>query len=243
MLPDCKRGIRMSYLGTNKHAMALIVCCLSSLSACSSVNSSTQNSAPPIASVQSADESTRRVTDQEHVKQTTLSDKDCQGCEPVFGQYTNAAYGYKVRIPKGFTGLKPPPPMPNHGFFIRLSSDSDERIDVDANYNSLFWASLDDAVKATLGLIRSRSEKLVLVNQKTSRLGEIPAVRFVVTYRGAASTNTVLEDHTIAMKKTGEEPADQIVYDVALVTSKSQYGNYKKVLDRLLETWHETAIE
>jgi hypothetical protein len=160
----------------------------------------------------------------------------------VVGRYTNFNYAYSVLVPKGMMGGTNPPPSPQHGFGIDLMHPTttdwikqegfpNAYVSVDGSYNSLEWASLDEAMQESLKFLSEDYGNSRLLTKKRIRLGGLRALRFVASYR--ESGEEMIEDEIVAFRKKG----DDIVYSIDLRTPASRYARDKSVVTQIQNSW------
>lgn len=147
------------------------------------------------------------------------------------GRYSNYDYAYSVRIPKGLIGYRSPAPMPNHGFGIDLSKEADSQVWMDASYNSLEWASFDDAINTELDYLKEKDvSDIKLVRRVSTHLSRLRAVRFVIDYK--RSGIPMVREVILAFRN-----ANDVVYTLNLRTTATRYPEDKKVMNELQKTF------
>ena len=157
------------------------------------------------------------------------------------GTYRNEGYGYSVTIPAGHYGLGSPSPLPQHGFTINLAvEDEAPHISVFAAYNSLFWASLDEAADFDEAAIRPHSRDFAAFRAPT-RLGQLPALRVVARYTDTVTGRRVVEESILAFRDEKDEA--EIVYELHLRTEQSRYQQDRAILQMLLSSWQALPLE
>ena len=112
----------------------------------------------------------------------------------VVGRYTNGDYGYAVTIPKNMAAFRTPPPAPNHGFGMNLSTMPDSYLWVDASYDVLEYPGTIAEWKVQLLRERGASNATIRKQSKTN-LGGLAAVRIVIDYelKGAAMMSETVD--------------------------------------------------
>jgi hypothetical protein len=121
--------------------------------------------------------------------------------------------------------------MPNHGFGIDLSKEDKAQVWIDASYNSLEWASFDDAINAELDYLKDKDvSDIKLVRRTSTRLPGLRAVRFVIDYK--RSGLPMVQEVILAFRN-----ANDVVYTLGLRTTAVQYSEDRKVLNELQKTF------
>ena len=150
--------------------------------------------------------------------------------------YTNHDYGYSVRIPVGQIGLQDPPPSPNHGFSIELSTKPKADIWVGGSYNGAEWASFDEAINSYIGYIKDQGGKNIKVVQKANtHLSRLSAIRFVLQYQADTSGEIMEREIVLAFRK--DRKGDDIFYELILTSPSSLHKSYRRVLTELQQGW------
>lgn len=144
-------------------------------------------------------------------------------------RYTNLAYGYSVRIPKGRTGYSDLPPSPQHGFGLVLSWEPRAYLYVDGSYNSLEVKNAKELEQLHLKWL-AESAQVIGIEKHNVRLGSLPARRYVARYTCKKLRGTFIEDETILLHQG-------IVYMVGLLTTQERYGRDKVALEQMLRSW------
>jgi hypothetical protein len=162
----------------------------------------------------------------------------------VSGQYVNEQYGYTVSIPDGVEALCTPPPMPWHGFFVDVANLLEPPIDASANhggfswanwnagvfveayYNSLEYASADEAAEASLDYYKkNHPADLVILNHEHTKLRRVPATRYVVQFVDAESGETMIADELVAIRGS-----EGMIYNIGLTTTAARYSQDEMAL-------------
>jgi len=149
-------------------------------------------------------------------------------------RFAHCDYGFYVLLPEKFVGHSNLPPNPCHGFSVGLpdtsttnfvGSDSERFIWVNAEYNSLEWKSLEEAVEGQVGFRKEKPDFRILGRNKTRLNGRADElVRFEYTNpRGK-----VVEEQMIALRSG-------IVYEIGLVSTPISYAadrlQFTKIVD------------
>ena len=120
---------------------------------------------------------------------------------PFQGTYENKfGYAYRVNIPPGLTGLKAPPPAPQHGFAIDLGSGA--RISVDGSYNATDYPTARRAAEAHADSLKGAQPRY----HRTTLAG-LPAVETIIHHQQRERRSV------IALR---QHPPVGIVYEIVL---------------------------
>jgi hypothetical protein len=92
----------------------------------------------------------------------------------------HGGYAYKIKIPRGLTAVKAPPPAPAHGFVIQLDPSTASKVFVDGTYNAMIHASVREAAEVHATYLAATL--IGRVKFRTARFGCLPAVRFTLRY-------------------------------------------------------------
>jgi hypothetical protein len=161
------------------------------------------------------------------------------------GIYLNEDYGFQVSVPDGLRALGCPPPMPNHGFFIRSATNPGVRLDVDAYYNAMFFADVEAVADNELAM-RGRSYRLRFMRRSRTRLGGLSAIRQVLRYEmrepfeGAGQARVM--EQVFALRRDFEDDIG-IIYGVRLDSPEALYAGYREMLQEILKGWSTLPLE
>ena len=159
----------------------------------------------------------------------------------VTGRYTNFNYAYSVLVPRGMMGATSPAPMPQHGFGINLlnpasSAWTEEKgwpqayLWVDGSYNALLLTSFEEVINEQLKWTRDDYSHVRLIGTAPTRLGRLPAVRFVMAYGN--SGEEMIEDQIVSFRRESD-----IIYSLSLRTPASRYDQDKRLIAEMQRTW------
>jgi len=152
------------------------------------------------------------------------------------GAYSNPNYGFAVRIPDGLSGHDDPAPNPHHGFGIALSWEPRSYIAFDGSYNAIGWSAAEMETWH-LRVLSDESERVLLVQRETAKLGPLDARRIIVRRTCKGHVGTFVADQTLALS------ADRgIVYSATLVTVERRFERDRVVLGEMLKTWKLSPI-
>lgn len=143
---------------------------------------------------------------------------------PFQGIYENKfGYAYRVTIPPGLTGLKTPPPAPQHGFTIDLNSGA--HISVDGSYNAQFYPTARHAAEARAESLAS--QQLALPRYQHTKLAGLPAIETSVRYRKAKSEPERERRSIIALRPATPEIIYEILLDARLPPSPQSLNTFR----------------
>lgn len=173
-------------------------------------------------------------------------------------EYVNEKYGYRITLPRGVDGLCTPPPMPWHGFFIDVANELKPPADASANrgdfswanwnvglfveayYNSLDYASADDAGNASLSHYKkTHPDDLIVSNRERTSLRRLPAIRCVVQFVDPKSGQTMIAEELIAIRGDRVKTS-AVVYTIGLTTTPARYREDERVLRQILKGFRLT---
>ncbi len=161
--------------------------------------------------------------------------------DSIEGRYANFNYAYSVLLPRGMVGLTSPAPNPQHGFGINLLNPTsvswseqdgwpNAYLWVDGSYNAMMWNSFDDIIDEHLRWQKEKYHRVRLIRRDATRLGQLPAVRFVMTY--GDDGKEMVEDQVVSMRTQSD-----IIYSISLRTPLSRYGIDKRWVVEMQRTW------
>ncbi|MBI4850382.1 MAG: hypothetical protein HY819_01010 [Acidobacteria bacterium] len=165
-----------------------------------------------------------------------------------FYHYKNHDYGFAINIPSQLKLERNVPEVADHGPHIPLTKDS--YIDFAASINSLGWENLDDGVKFTLKVLQENGKitSSNILKQEKYFLGKMPTIRLIIEYTTDQSSEPMIKDKVIAMRKSKNKNIDEdginysgINYDLCLCTKKSNYSEDVKIFEQILRSWREIA--
>jgi hypothetical protein len=157
------------------------------------------------------------------------------------GSYINNAFGYKVLIPEGLQGLSTPPPMPQHGFSIDLLNDSGAQIDVQADFNSLFWSSVDQAFEDKIEIVKEEATSIISLQKEATHLSNLQAIRYKVKYKSKDSNQIKIIDGIVAMRRLYRDV--DAIYSLTLETPEVDYLDNKKIFEQVINSWDEIPAQ
>lgn len=149
--------------------------------------------------------------------------------------YFNPNYGYSIVIPKGLTGTSSPPPAPQHGVRIVLSTQPETYIWADGTYNAAEYGSLGEAVDAELELLKKVEIETEVLKRVPMTLQNLQAVQLVVRYKNLTSGETMIQNLIIAIRNRKEETG--IIYELGLRTLEASYAEDNKIFEQMIRTW------
>jgi hypothetical protein len=146
---------------------------------------------------------------------------------PFQGTYENKfGYAYRVTVPSGFTGLKTPPPAPQHGVTIDLGSGA--YISVDGSYNAQFFPTARHAAA-----IHAESQKGARPRYRRTTLAGLPAVETIILYQQRERRSIIaLRPH----------PPVGIVYEIVLDAPLPLSARALSTFRALRETFQLTRL-
>ena len=150
-------------------------------------------------------------------------------------RYVNNTYGFSVVVPQGFTGLRSPAPLPNHGFCISLTPMLEANISVDGSYNAFYWTSLEEALSQEIEFVQPKGAELLTTERNFTHLAKLPAIKAIVKYKTPATNEIRLQEITVALRNSAKK--ESVVYTILLETSVARYPQDSKTLAQLLQTW------
>lgn len=151
-------------------------------------------------------------------------------------KYTNQDYLYSIIIPEGLDVIYSPPPSPNHGFRVNLSSSHDDYIVVDGSYNSADYLSPSDYINRSYILpIAKNGVGITYIRSRSSVLGGLPAQRTSFKYNPAGDNKWVVMDVIAAFRKPAHDT--EMIYTIALTSSPATCGRNRKVFEMMLSSW------
>lgn len=150
----------------------------------------------------------------------------------VTGRYSHHDFAYSLLVPAGMMAATT---ETWHGFGIDLANPTSVAwakrglpqafLRVEGSYNSSDLASLDDAVQESLAAMKPAYGSYRMLSKRPTRLGGVPAVRFVASYiRGGES---MIDDEIVAIREK------EIVYTIELTTPASRYSRDRSVLTQM----------
>jgi hypothetical protein len=153
------------------------------------------------------------------------------------GRYENQTFAYSAAIPGGLVGSKTKPPAPAHGFFIELPGRPETRIDVNADYNTMDYASGRDASAGETQWFVKQCSSEVRTESAMTTLGSLPAFRTRIRCRRRESS--LLLDSIVALREApvASERMLAVLYSVSLVTSQEQYLADQKIFEQVLRSF------
>lgn len=151
------------------------------------------------------------------------------------GTYSNPYYGFSVKIPKGLVGHNTPPPAPDRGFGVLLSSSPRSYIHFLARDGG---SEPPEAIEQEhLEWLKEGAKEILSVKHIKTKLGSLNARRHIATYTCHNNPEVFIEDELIAVS------ADRhIAYEVGLLTCKSRYKKDKIIFEQVLKTWRLIPI-
>jgi hypothetical protein len=130
----------------------------------------------------------------------------------VTGQYLNRVYFYSLSIPPGLRGIRPGAPAPQHGISIELAPGIDDRILIDASYNSAELESIETMASSAM---RSFVEAgLIPVSTTSTQLAGMTARESTLVRRdGKSRINYV---RSLTAFRPGREKEVGMIYSIQL---------------------------
>jgi hypothetical protein len=138
-------------------------------------------------------------------------------------RFADCDLGYYVLFPHGFVAHGNHPPNPIHGFLVGLpdtattktvTADDGRFIQVTAEYNSLEFNSLQEAVDYEIGLMGRKKSGFKVTARQAAKLDGVPAKRVKAEYNGPKGK--AIEEEIVAMRSG-------IIYELALRTTAENY--------------------
>lgn len=143
---------------------------------------------------------------------------------PFQGAYENkAGYAYRVTVPPGLTGLKTPPPAPQHGFTIDLSSGA--HISVDGSYNAQFYPTARHAAEAHAESLANKQISPPL--HQSTKLAGLPAIETTIRYRENKSAPECERRSIIALRPATPEIIYEILLDATMPVSPKDLSDFR----------------
>lgn len=167
---------------------------------------------------------------------TVIQEDDELYCEIKSAAYTNYQYDFRVLLPRGLQGLTSVPPLPQHGFFIRLGRKPETRITVSGEFNSALYESLEEVVAVEVSAAIQLKANFEITKRVATKLQDIPAVRLVARYANENSDETIISEQLIALRREAEDDFG-IIYIFRLDTPKSRYKADRKVFNKIISSW------
>jgi hypothetical protein len=152
------------------------------------------------------------------------------------GLYSNNAWGYSVVIPRSFTGYDDPDAPNHHGVGVIFDGQHPGYVKIYAEANSLEIARPVDLAAQELEYMRSQGKNIESSKITHARLGELSAVRLVVTYTCPTSPKRYMRVSILALG-----PGKSPVYEVTLYTSADDYTQNLPVMDQIARSWKYTG--
>jgi len=158
-------------------------------------------------------------------------------CE-IKGRY-RSGYGFELHIPAGLRACN----GWHRGWMIPLGKRTEDRyVTFGCGPNSSdmsevgveSWAS--ELIESFL--IEPDRQEARLISRKSIRLGEEPAVRFVIRFRPAGAVEDVVEENVTAFRAGAEGDAvDSYHFGLDLTTIASQYERDRATFNAILRSW------
>ena len=155
-------------------------------------------------------------------------------------RHSNSEYGYSVLIPKGLKTRTDPPPLPQHGFRISLSTEAGCFIWVDGSYNTFDWVNLQEAVDSHLEWLKQEGTDYVKIRESSVRLGRLQALRSIVRYKSSTTGKWMLQDLVLALRERKSEVG--ILYTCGLKTLESRYPKDKELFEKIIKSWELRSL-
>jgi hypothetical protein len=147
------------------------------------------------------------------------------------GVYVNEAYFYSVLIPDSLVGYDQRTP-PHHGFGIPLGEEPQSYIYVGGEANAYDYEEPVDAALAHLRHVRRDNKAIRSATISEARLGQLPAVRIIISYDCPGSATRYVRSSTFALS-----PRKGWLYEVTLYSPSGRYERDQRVLDQILQSW------
>ena len=156
---------------------------------------------------------------------------------PVKDIYASPDYGFSIRIPDGFVGMIPPPPLPQHGIRIYLSRDHEEFIWVNGSYNAAEYTSAQEDISKNLGWLKTEGEGLEVLAKVPTHLQYLSAKRIMIRYRKKGSGERMIEDYVAALRGATNGTETGVCYELGLISRSDNYETNKQTFDQVLHSW------
>ena len=155
-------------------------------------------------------------------------------------EYENYNYKYKVSIPSGLQGISSPPPMPQHGFVVKLSPDENNELSVDGSYNASNWKSLEEAFLEEFNTKNTNYRELI--SKEYVLLDKHKAVSFTVKYEDSNNGKIRKLNEIISLRKCGNEDPE-VVYIINLNTDENLFDKYYPVMEKIISSWRMSSCD
>lgn len=143
---------------------------------------------------------------------------------PFQGTYENKfGYAYRVTVPSGLTGLKTPPPAPQHGFAIDLGSGA--HISVDGSYNTLDYSTARDAAAAHAEYLAD--QQITPPRYQRTKLANLQAIETTIQYRRTKSEPERERRSIIALRPATPEIIYELLLDAPLPVSPKDLSAFR----------------
>lgn len=154
------------------------------------------------------------------------------------GLYRNHVYGFSVEIPKGKTGVSPPPPNPQHGVKVNLSEKSESYLWAAANYDSSELGSLDKIANKQLDFLKEKNTDVKEMGRKAILVNKNKAIRLIIQYKDSQLNQVMIREIIFVLKAPRNKGSNTgTIYELGLVTAQAQYQHDEKLLVGMKRTW------
>jgi hypothetical protein len=161
---------------------------------------------------------------------------------PARGPYENADYGFRVTLPAKASGCpNSPVGMSDHGVTVPLPEYGGE-IEVFAAYDIEKW-ELKEASESVLSWLRqaAKDEKVEIVSQAQTKLGDLPAIRTVTLYTDSRDGIRRIDDGVVAVRNiAGRQYNPVVLYSIHITVRQGRYDASRSTFEKLLRTWQLT---
>ncbi len=156
-------------------------------------------------------------------------------------RYCNYEYAYCVEIPEKLIGLSDPSPLPQHAVGIALSKQPKSYVWVNGEYGRFMQSSLGEAVDDHLRYMSDEGTNVEVQRRESTRLKNLPAMRFTVRYKSLATNEVRIHDEIIAFRPYQGE-ANGIEYTFGLITPEARYNEDVVAFERIVSGWRMRPI-
>ncbi|HTZ17919.1 MAG TPA: hypothetical protein VMB78_05715 [Dissulfurispiraceae bacterium] len=145
------------------------------------------------------------------------------------GRYINKEFGFSVVIPKGSTGFNTPPPRPDNGIGILLSSNPNSFVSFIAQDGSV---QLERFYAESITNLREEAEKVLSIKRVDTILDNMKAIRYIAKYTCVAKPGVFINEAILAYNSER-----RIFYASTLLTTGDKYKKDGMIFNKILKTW------
>lgn len=156
------------------------------------------------------------------------------------GEYKNRKFGYSALIPPQMKGISEVPASLEGGILIKLAPIPEHYIWLGGSYNTARYNSLPSAANAHVEWLTNEGAKILSVERRPARLGNISAQRLVIKYKTPESDTTRIEDLVLAIRLQPNEYG--IVYQVEMRTAESDYSKDVGSFNQIVRSWRAVRL-